>query len=387
VTLPQEAAETPPSDLHFEWHTFETEAELRHAQFFKARSRGFKTPAAVAVLVLSPGARGRDGSGVVGAAGSEIEKSPTTAYLSIAVNHAMSDAPCVVPLVADLLALHKAALQTSVVAPTASPLAHGLRAAAAEALARAKLPPLPHSLELQRERLKKTLSKHGLGGADDSLDLGQDAFREGRRGYDHYIRMLPGACKLLEIGAEVVGVPSDHLLVVALAVAFGRVAEFFDEVKVTLIVPTRDERGEGHVIANLSNTRHLRIALRKRSLFAVALDLSGRLRRREWELCDFLRDDGDLLFINVRSLPPMEGAQPQIETVDTSRVVTSIVRNMIEMFADQERADQWTFTMGIRNDLDGRPSQIPSGEYCGRLPPIHSALLGAFNDRWSGTLC
>merc|ERR1711879_1096953 len=81
--------------------------------------------------------------------------------------------------------------------------------------------------------------------------------------------------------------------------------------------------------------------------------MGGRLRRREWELCDVLGDDGDRVFINVRGIPKFDGARPVMEAVDTKRRPTTRVRNFIEMVCDQETSEQWTFWMGISNDLDG----------------------------------
>eukprot|EP00439_Symbiodinium_sp_Y106_P000148 s9602_g1.t1 len=41
-----------PRTANFEWLCFETEADLHHAAWLKARSRGFKPPASISVLLL-----------------------------------------------------------------------------------------------------------------------------------------------------------------------------------------------------------------------------------------------------------------------------------------------------------------------------------------------
>lgn len=383
---------------HFEWHRLSTEADLRHAAWMRARSRGFKIPASIGCLVLAGGG----GDGEKGAAGASDASGKDVAYLHVAVNHAVTDAASIVPLVVDLLELHAAARKAEASLPTPAPgdapqaiaatattLAAGhpegsgaspasgsppaaatalapppqhadVEALALAALASAKVPPAPNGLAAQEVRLRASLLQEApvCGSSrpaveDGSLDLVHNAFNPRRKGYDHYIRLLPGACRVLEVAARVLGAPPDHLLVASIALAFGQIANR-DEVKLSLIVPMRDGKGEGQAVANLATTRHLSLFVGGgRSLLASALEFSGRIRRREWELCDVLRDDGDRLFINVRGIPSFEGAKPVMEPVDTKRQPTRFVRNLIEMFADQESAEQWTFWMGIREDIDG----------------------------------
>jgi len=236
------------------------------------------------------------------------------------------------------------------------------------ALATAALPSAPDGLAVQHMRLLSALlpprecsdSARGsctavgpLPSAESALDLAHNAFHPRRRGYDHYIRLMPGACRVLDAASRVVGVPGDHLLVAALTAAFAQISRR-TEVKLSLIAPMRDARGENQVVANLATTRHLSVGIGGgRSLLAVALELSTRLRRREWALSDVLGDDGDRFFINVRSIPGFEGACPVMEAVDTARRPTRFVRNLVEMFADQETPESWTLWMGLREDLDG----------------------------------
>merc|ERR1712166_222438 len=106
-------------------------------------------------------------------------------------------------------------------------------------------------------------------------------------------------------------------------------------------------------IANLATTRHLTLWLGKRSLLAIALDLSQRLRRREWELNDPIGDDGDRLFVNVRDIPKFDGATSVMEDVDTKRANTRFVRNVMEMFVDKEKEYSWAFIIGISDKLCG----------------------------------
>ncbi|CAK9096541.1 Hypothetical protein (Fragment), partial [Durusdinium trenchii] len=147
------------------------------------------------------------------------------------------------------------------------------------------------------------------------------------------------------------GIPTDHLLVAALAASLGSAAKL-DEVKLTLIVPMRDGPGHGQAVANLASTRHLSVWTRSRSLFDIALELSSRFRRRDWHMCHLLDDDGDRLFINLRGIPAFDGATPVIEPQDTTRRPTRFVRNIVEMFADQETLHSWTLWMGLREDVD-----------------------------------
>merc|ERR1712048_1259178 len=115
----------------------------------------------------------------------------------------------------------------------------------------------------------------------------------------------------------------------------------------------RDGVGEGNCIANFANTRHLTLPFGGRSLLAVALDLSQRVRGRRWELCDFVCDDGDRLFVNMRDIPTFEGARAIVEDCDTRRATTHYVKNIMEMFVDKETEKSWALLIGIREDLDG----------------------------------
>lgn len=362
----QQETGRPEEAAHFQWLRFHTEEELHRAAWLRARSRGFRLPASIAILVLAEGRASNcssDGSrdaDVKPDGTSDTCKGQGVAYLHIAVNHAVTDAASIVPLVADILELHKVARAARAASPSGSGV--GMKAAgfadsqvqAIVALAAAALPPALDGLEVQHSRLcNALLSPVSSGGVDSTIDLAHNAFHPRRRGYDHYIKLLPGACRVLDVASRVLGAPADHLLVVALAAAFGQISGRAD-VKLSLIVPMRDARGENQVVANLATTRHLSIFIGGgRSLVSVALELSARLRRREWTLCDVLGDDGDRFFINVRGIPGFEGATPVMEAVDTARKPTRFVRNLIEMFADQETADSWTLWMGIREDLDG----------------------------------
>jgi len=337
---------------HFQYLRFESEPDLRHAAWLRARSRGFHTPASIAVLVLVP-PTGDDAAGAGdaaggGAAAGDAAAAPHpaggaggagdggAAYLHVAVNHAVCDASCIVPILADLMSMHGA-------------LRVNGREAASLAAAAAALPPCGNGLAVQEVRLRHALVG---GGAQDAIDICHGFFHKRRPGHDHYACLRAGACDVLEAGAAVIGVPSDHLLVAAVASAFASITGLA-EVKLTLIVPMRDGRGEGHVVSNLATTRHLKLLFRGRSLLAVALELSRRLRQREWELCDILGDDGDRVFVNVRGIPRFEGGHHEAEVVDTRKVTSRFVKNVMEMFVDQESAKSWTFSIGIRDDLDG----------------------------------
>lgn len=381
------AAEPGPEVAHFHWLRFSTMAELRHAAFMRARSRGFKTPAQICVLVLA-------GSGGA-SANSPLSKfngsrSHDVAYLHVAVNHAVCDAFCIVPLMADLLALHDAAVQAEVAdeplmsspckkarldeaAKTAKlqvsygaagklslayrgqsigapPVARDLGVLADMAAEIAALPRAPNGLALQQDRLRSALDPESV--KPDAQDITHGTFAPRRRGYDHYVRMKHGAVTLLQAGSAIIGVPPDHLLVTITAAAFACISGQ-EEVKLSLIVPMRDGTGEGSCLGNLATTRHMSVWFGKRSLLSVALDLSQRLRRREWELNDLIGDDGDRLFINVRDIPKFEGATSVMEDVDTKRATTRFVRNVMEMFVDKEKETSWAFIIGIRDDLSG----------------------------------
>ncbi|CAE7337962.1 srfAC [Symbiodinium sp. KB8] len=314
---------------NFEWLCFETAADLHHAAWLKARSRGFKPPASISVLLLkSASSAGKD-----------------LAYLHVAVNHAVTDAACIVPLVADLLALHDAARECN---------GDGgdLEASARAALARSALPPAPDGLQIAQARLSTALLPELIEGLDDRLDLAHNGCPPRKRGYDHYVKLLPNAGRVLEAAAGVTGIPTDHLLVAALASALSSAANLA-QVKLSLIVPMRDGPGHGQAVANLASTRHLSVRLRGRSLIDIALDLSMRFRRRDWQLSQLLDDDGDRLFINLRSIPVFDGASPVIEPQDTTRSPTRFVRNIVEMFADQETLYSWTLWLGLREDVCG----------------------------------
>lgn len=320
------------ADSHFEWHTYDTEPELRKAAWLRARSRGFEPPASIAVLVLMDEKEIR-----------QVKMS----FLHVAVNHAISDAASIVPMVTDLLELHRSAKHLFATKSLDDMTPEAL-------LQHAGLPPARNGVELQSVRLREALlPSESQKGADSSADLGHSMYNPRRGGYDHYLRLQPSACQVLEAVSNILGVPMDHLLVVITAVAFG-VCTGRREVKLSLIVPMRDGIGEGQSVGNLASTRHLSIWLHgDRSLAGIALDLSTRLRRREWILTDILGDDGDRLFMNVRGMPRFEGAIPVMEATDVTKNPSKIVRNMVELFADQEGPDRWTFWMGVRWDIDG----------------------------------
>jgi len=356
VVAPRGTEPVPQTDkevANFEWLRFTSEADLRSNAWLKARSRGFKLPASISVLVLSRDAGAaatRNGShnGVNGNLGPASSRNQDVAYLHVAVNHAVSDAACIVPLVTDLLVLHAAAVRVQHAdAPPAN-----LRELADAAESAAALPPAPNGLAVQQARLHAALSAASGGTCGDTIDICHSVFHPRRRGFDHYVRMKQGACSLLEAGAGVIGIPSDHLLVAIIATAYAKISGKL-EVKLTLIVPMRDGRGEGRAIANMATTRHLTMCFKGRSLLAVALHLSTRLRRREWDVSDVFGDDGDRVFINIRDIPKFEGASPVMEDVDTRRATTRFVRNVMEMFVDRESEHSWCFSIGIRDDLSG----------------------------------
>ncbi|CAK0822870.1 unnamed protein product [Prorocentrum cordatum] len=190
-------------------------------------------------------------------------------------------------------------------------------------------------------------------GTDAALDVTFGQFVSRQRGYDHYVRLCAGTCRVLEVASGVIGVPTDHLLVAAIAAAFGQTARI-GEVKLSLIAQMRDGPGEGQVVANLASARHLSLWIGGgRSLLSLALHLSARLRQRQWGLSDLVNQDCDGVFINVRGLPGFDGARPVIEPVDVTRRATKFVKNAVEMCADQEKPDQWTIWMGARIEFDG----------------------------------
>jgi hypothetical protein len=345
VSPPKEGVMPSPGTemCNFEWLRFPTMAELRSAAWLRARSRGFKTPAQIAVLIL--GGTGNGNSDAVGQK-SNGSASGDRAYLHVAVNHAVCDAFCIVPLMADLLALYAAAVKAS----SGDPPPANIGILSDKALEAASLPRAPNGLAVQEARLKTALDP--IRQNADAQDICQNIFAPRRRGQDYYVRMKAGACSMLEAGSSIIGIPPDHLLVAAISAAFACITSQL-EVKLSLIVPMRDGEGEGQIISNLASTRHMDVWFGKRSFLSVALELSQRLRRREWYLCDFVGDDGDRLFVNIRDIPRFEGAAAVMEDVDTERSNTRFVRNIMEMFVDRESETSWAFSIGIRDDLDG----------------------------------
>jgi acyl-coenzyme A synthetase/AMP-(fatty) acid ligase/acyl carrier protein len=350
---------------NFEWHRFSTMADMRHAAWLRSRSRGFKTPASMAVLIVEGGG---DSTPCSNGDRSTPNGSHDVAYLHVAVNHAVCDAFCIVPLLADLLTLHGAALKIE----SSGPQAEHIGLLADQALDEADLPRAPNGLAVQEARLRHALDPQPN---IDAQDISHNVWAPRRRGYDHYVRMKAGACSLLEAGSGVLGIPPDHLLVVAIACSFAVITQQ-PEVKLSLIVPMRDGEGEGQIISNLATTRHLSLCFGSRSFLAVALDLSQRLRRREFALCDFVGDDGDRLFINIRDTPKFEGAAAVMENVDTTRATSKYVRSIMEMFVDRETESSWAFSIGIRDDLDGHEFAQMLGEALWRsaMEPLGPAL-------------
>lgn len=291
---------------------------------------------------------------------------PDTAFLHISVNHAVSDAACVVAMVSDLIELTRTG--RSLLEAPDSKVTAGDNHAAIEGLARASilasgLLPAPNGIRIMQDRLKETLfgavwrpasAPKPPPDAAPALDVVHNSLNCRRTGYDYYVRLLPGACRVMSFAAKTVGVPVDHLIVSVIGLASARVLDS-EVVKFSLIAPMRDGRNEAHAVGNVASTRHLDVFVgAPKSVAACVLDISSRLRRRDWSLCDVLNDDGDRVLINVRSLPEFVGASTEIERVDTTRNPSKAVRNVIEMFVDQETAEQWTLWIGLRHDLSGR---------------------------------
>lgn len=285
------------------------------------------------------------------------------AYVHVAVNHAVCDAFCIVPLIADLLALHEAAVKAerdatlsdkkgtlAEIAARSRQRARDIGTLADKALEIASLPRAPNGLELQTARLRHALDPKSK--AIDVNDFCYNVFSPRRPGHDCYVRIKASGCSLLESGSSILGIPPDHLLVAITAAAFACITGR-PEVRLSLIVPLRDGTGEGNCIGNFATTRHLTLLLGKRSLLSVALDLSQRLRRRDWELSDVINDDGDYLFVNVRDIPKLEGARAVMEDADTTKSSSNFVKTIMEMFVDKESQSSWAYIIGIRNDLDG----------------------------------
>ncbi|CAL1174046.1 unnamed protein product [Cladocopium goreaui] len=276
-----------------EWRSW---LEKRHAAWLKARSRGFRTPASMSVLFLP--AASNDGKDVA------------------------TDAASIVPM-----------------------------ASAEAVLEHTKLPVAPDGLAIAEERLQGSVLGTKVPGWEERLDLLHNSCPPRKRGYDHYVKFTPSAGRVLEAASSVTGIPTDHLLVAALAASLS-FAQRISEVKLTLIVPMRDGPGHGQAVSNLASTRHLSVWAQERSLFDIAFELSSRFRRRDWHTCQLLDDNGDRLFINLRGIPAFDGAVPVIEPQDTTRKPTRFVRNIVEMFADQETLHSWTMWMGLREDVD-----------------------------------
>mmetsp|Transcript_64146 Transcript_64146/g.134875 ORF Transcript_64146/g.134875 Transcript_64146/m.134875 type:complete len:1656 (+) Transcript_64146:128-5095(+) len=435
---PAEDGSVQPEEMaNFKFMHFAAPADLREESLNRARTRGFKFPGAIGVLIL-------DGDG-------DEEMPPPGrvplfpgAYLHIAVNHAVSDAASIVPMVTDLIGLHRAArevlakqpvlpehyIQNSATSSAASAAAsdsglpksssaaslvsaasgsfqsmetgssvpkepnpssvpgsspsgaacstsqgpdskgqeamansqssssssgsklkhHIVEALAVAALEAAQLPKAP-GLEVQEARLKGAILMEDM--LATAQDFAHNACNPSRHGYDHYLRLCSGACQIMEVASVSLGIPADHLMLAIVGMGFAVMAGH-DKVKLSFIAPIRDGRFDGQAVGNLGAVRHLTLYMGGgRSLGACALDLSTRLRQREWDLADILNDDGDRIFMNIRSLPIFEGAQAVIEPINTNFGPSKNVRNICEMFADQEHPRQWTLWMGIRHDWSG----------------------------------
>eukprot|EP00927_Polykrikos_kofoidii_P042626 TRINITY_DN36659_c0_g1_i1.p1 TRINITY_DN36659_c0_g1~~TRINITY_DN36659_c0_g1_i1.p1 ORF type:complete len:1588 (+),score=250.17 TRINITY_DN36659_c0_g1_i1:219-4766(+) len=334
---------------HFEYIQFATASELKQAAWLRARSRGFKPPASIAVLVLkrdnSKACDENDSNASAAASLGLGVDEDDVAFLHVAVNHAASDAASIVPIVTDLLELHRAA--RSLLSTMRSPKTLGELATLA--LERAALPPAPNGLALSQSRLAATLLCRDT---DDSLDLSYNCFFVRRRGCDHYVRLRAGAVRMLEIGTVVIGIPLDHLFVAVIAVAFAEIAHR-DDVRLSLTVPMRDGMGEGQSVGNFASSRHLLLRIAGRSLLAVCLELSQRIRRREWSGYDVMDSSDDRVYINLRGIPKFDGAAPVMEKVNTGRFTSGSVKNIMEMFVDQETDKSWALSIGIQHDLDG----------------------------------
>merc|ERR1712070_700714 len=118
---------------------------------------------------------------------------------------------------ADLLALHEAALKAKRDAPPTADIGD----LADMALKLAALPRTPNGLAVQQVRLHRALDPEM--NAADAQDVCYNVFAPRRPGHDHYVRMKASACSLLEAGSAVIGVPMDHLLVTIIAAAFASI--------------------------------------------------------------------------------------------------------------------------------------------------------------------
>merc|ERR1712190_320844 len=158
---------------------------------------------------------------------------------------------------------------------------------------------------------------------------------------------------MLRYAATAIGIPFEHILAASIGMAIGRVMEL-SHVKLSLIAPMRDGPGEDQAIGNLVSCRHIDFQIKGKTLLAAVLDLSRRLRAREWRITDFLTDDADRIFLNIIGLPNLQcGATPIIEHINTKIAATKNVRNIAEMIVAQEEAEQWSMWIGFRKDVNG----------------------------------
>jgi len=188
-------------------------------------------------------------------------ETPPLNLVALSVSHALSDASAFVPLRSDLVSLY---LEES----TGQPVC---------------LPELPDGLPVLSARFSAALTLGGgelpdaapyLGGWESSLPIGW--------GYRRMIHVRKGAGAALQSACNMLHIPSDVMLIVALACALAR-CDRLGVVRLTLTVPMRDGPSEGAMVGLFSDWRDLDVCTHElQTLLSVAQQTTDTVRERRW---------------------------------------------------------------------------------------------------------
>jgi len=274
-------------------------------------------------------------------------QSPRKDYIQAAISHAVSDALSLAPVRSDLISLYIDECSGGSVQSRRSGLAP-------------LLPPIPDALELLERRLRSALlhPSDGDGGAEGGLYIGGwESETASSWGYRRMIRVRQSAGLALRHACEVLQLPQDVALMVALACCIAR-CDGERIVRLTLTVPMRDGPGEAAVTGLFADWRDLDIHTHPlQSLLSVMHQVAEDVRRRRWRRCDVAQVSQRILFNLVgsqlassdRGFSPVEEVGSMRPPLPHRQVYTSLTRPL-EVQGWQTGAAEWTLVLRLRGN-------------------------------------
>eukprot|EP00927_Polykrikos_kofoidii_P029604 TRINITY_DN25586_c0_g1_i1.p1 TRINITY_DN25586_c0_g1~~TRINITY_DN25586_c0_g1_i1.p1 ORF type:complete len:1584 (-),score=293.41 TRINITY_DN25586_c0_g1_i1:338-4807(-) len=198
-------------------------------------------------------------------------------FLRLSVSHALADAMAFVPLRRDLVGLYLEELG-------------GPKAA---------LQPIPDAVDVLGQRLDEAFSMAGLQRSSGQLPYvgGWEPDKQRVWGYQRLVRIHAGAATALRQASDVLGLPTDLLLLSALAMAVALAVVPAEEeaaaaaaaagaavvVPLTVTAPMRDELGEAACVGCFTDWREIDVRVHlSETLLSVAMRIADSIRGRRW---------------------------------------------------------------------------------------------------------